>query len=141
MLSALFLSLCYGALIGLGASWLMLSLGRIAGVSGIIDELIGPLGSRSVWRFAFLLGLFAGGVTVVQLRPDVIAAPSGRSIPLAALSGLLVGYGARLANGCTSGHAICGISRRSSRSLIATVTFMAAAFVTATLFGLAGGGS
>jgi uncharacterized membrane protein YedE/YeeE len=115
-----------GALIGLSATLLMLLTGRIAGVAGILADLIG--GADRVWRLAFLLGLIAAALALgaggVALR-----APAMPGLLVAAAAGLLVGFGSRLGNGCTSGHGICGIARLSPRSIAATVTFMLVAML------------
>ena len=121
-------SLIGGALIGLSAVVLMLWNGRIAGISGISAGLLPPIGTKrdSAWRVAFVAGLilapllleFAGGE-----RPRIaFIAP----IPLMIVAGALVGFGTVLANGCTSGHGVCGVARLSPRSLVATGIFMAA---------------
>lgn len=128
-----------GVMIGLSATWLMATLGRIAGISGIIGTLITtrPKGD-SAWRFAFVLGLvsgpavalFIGGLgNVVNAPGEVIGQPSG-GVPLMLLAGLLVGLGTGLGSGCTSGHGVCGLARLSMRSLVATVTFLIAAIIT-----------
>lgn len=129
-----------GVLIGLSATWLMATLGRIAGISGIIGTLVTarPRGD-SAWRLAFVLGLVSGPVVVllaggglgnVAGAPgEVIGEPAG-GVPLMLLAGLLVGLGTGLGSGCTSGHGVCGLSRLSVRSMVATVTFLVAAIVT-----------
>jgi len=119
-------ALAGGALIGLAATFLLLFNGRVAGVSGIAGGLVGGADGRS-WRLAFVLGMVAGGLLLKALAPGVFgdAAAPARSPLLLAGAGLLVGYGTRLANGCTSGHGVCGLSRGSVRSLAATLTFMA----------------
>lgn len=128
-----------GVLIGLSATWLMATLGRIAGISGIIGTLITtrPKGD-SAWRLAFILGLvsgpavalFIGGLGNVAGAPgEVIGQPSG-GVPLMLVAGLLVGLGTGLGSGCTSGHGVCGLARLSMRSLVATVTFLIAAIIT-----------
>ncbi|HSO33613.1 MAG TPA: YeeE/YedE family protein [Labilithrix sp.] len=127
-------ALAGGALIGLAASLLLLFHGRIAGVSGILgDTLLAP-GARgeAVYRLAFLVGLFAAGLGVRFLYPSALGSISTPAVtfPLVIVAGLLVGYGTRLGNGCTSGHGVCGISRLSKRSIVATMTFMAAGGVT-----------
>jgi uncharacterized membrane protein YedE/YeeE len=124
-----------GALIGLAATLLLLVQGRIAGISGVLGQLIGQHTTDRNWRMTFLVGLFAGGALVVWLSPEMIVAPNHRSLSQLIAAGLLVGYGTRLGNGCTSGHGVCGLSRRSGRSLAATVTFMATGFGTATFIG------
>ncbi|SDN59830.1 YeeE/YedE family protein [Vreelandella arcis] len=129
-----------GILIGISAVWLMASLGRIAGISGIVGTLITqrPQGD-SAWRLAFLAGLvsgplvlmlFGGGLgNVVNSPGEVIGEPLG-GVSLMLVAGLLVGLGTGLGSGCTSGHGVCGLARLSPRSLAATVTFLLAALVT-----------
>ena len=133
-------SLAGGGLIGLAASVLLLGSGRIAGVSGIAGQLL--LGARRerAWRALFLLGLVAGGLGFSQFAPRALG-ESPRSLAVIALAGLLVGVGTRLGSGCTSGHGVCGLSRLSPRSLIATVTFIVAGIVTVTLVRWLGGAS
>ncbi len=130
-----------GALIGLSASALLLLIGRVSGICGIVDSLLMRWTSETYWRAAFIAGLLAGGGILMAISPEVIQGPSSRSLPLVAGAGLLVGVGTRLANGCTSGHGVCGLSRRSTRSLVATLCFMATGFITATLLGLLAGGA
>ena len=119
-----------GALIGLSAVLLMLLAGRIAGVSGIFGGLLDPETNDLGWRVAFIAGLIlapliAGWAGYPMPVPKL---PSSSTVIIAA--GLLVGFGARLGGGCTSGHGICGIARLSSRSIAATVIFMLTAIVT-----------
>ena len=125
-------SLLGGVLIGL-ASWLLLaSLGRIAGISGIVAGLLpGPEPVRRaerLWRATFIAGLVLGGSLVADWWQPPVTAP--RPWPLLVAAGLLVGFGTVLGSGCTSGHGVCGLGRRSRRSLAATLTFMAAGFAT-----------
>jgi uncharacterized protein len=131
-----------GALIGLAASLLLLGTGRVAGVSGIAA---GALFSREAegrpWRLAFLAGLVAAGVPFVLFAPEAIGASPRPAIWLA-ISGLLVGVGTRLGSGCTSGHGVCGVSRLSPRSLVATALFVATGMLTVALWRqLVGGAS
>jgi uncharacterized membrane protein YedE/YeeE len=130
-------ALAGGALIGLAASALLILNGRVAGISGIVGGLVRPQRGEWEWRAAFAAGLLAGGLALLALAPSSIGAPPR---PLAALvaAGLLVGFGARLGGGCTSGHGVCGLSRLSRRSLVATLTFMAAGVAAATLARAAG---
>ena len=116
-----------GLLIGVSV-WLMLAgLGRVTGVSGIAaTALTEP--RASLWRFTFLLGLMVGGALFAHLFNVTGAAVASRSSVIAA--GLLVGVGTVLGGGCTSGHGVCGLGRRSTRSLVATLVFMAAGMVT-----------
>ena len=119
-----------GLLIGLSALLLLLSIGRIAGISGIVFGLSAPIRAERGWRLAFLTGLLLG--TALMLPIDRLAFATRQGFPLWALlcAGFLVGYGTRLGNGCTSGHGVCGLGRRSPRSLVATLTFMSVAMMT-----------
>ena len=114
-----------GVLIGAAASGLLLVNGRLAGISNIAGGLVSPPDAETPWRLSFFLGLLAGGGLLLLVDPAVF--PLGIARPLAplAVAGFLVGLGTSLANGCTSGHGVCGLSRRSPRSLAATLTFMA----------------
>jgi uncharacterized protein len=119
-----------GALIGLSAVLLMLSTGRIAGISGIFSGLLNLRGEDKGWRIAFLAGLIlapviAGGIGYGMAMPVL---PANWAIIVVA--GLLVGFGTRLGGGCTSGHGICGVARLSPRSVAATAIFMVTAIVT-----------
>ncbi len=115
-----------GGLIGLASVVLMLFIGRIAGIAGIVGGFFGAGGSEIGWRLAFIAGLIAGPFLVPLAGgtiPDItIDAP----LPMVVAAGLLVGFGTRLGNGCTSGHGVCGLARLSPRSLAATLTFMVA---------------
>ncbi len=120
-----------GVLIGLASGILWLANGRIAGVSGILGNLLPSRDGGFPWRLAFLVGLPIGAVAGIGIGPSVIADMSAAipEIPFdpvtLVLTGLLVGVGTYLGNGCTSGHGVCGIARFSHRSLAATATFMA----------------
>jgi uncharacterized membrane protein YedE/YeeE len=123
------LSLLGGGLIGLAASLLLIGSGRVAGISGIAGNLLlGSAGER-LWRAAFVLGLMTAGLVFARVEPSLIGA-SPRPLLVVAAAGLLVGIGTRLGSGCTSGHGVCGLSRLSPRSLVATVTFIAAGAAT-----------
>jgi len=117
-----------GALIGLAATLLMLLTGRIAGISGILGDLVDLAGGDRTWRLAFVAGLIAAPLLLAAagLRLRAPAMPGWTVILIA---GLLVGFGTRLGSGCTSGHGICGIARLSPRSMVATLTFMAVAII------------
>ena len=128
------------ALIGLAASVLMLWSGRIAGISGIVGGLVRPQRGDIAWRAAFLSGLLLGGALLMVLYPVALDLRPPGSLTSIALSGVLVGYGTRLGNGCTSGHGVCGVSRLSRRSLVATVTFMLTGALTVFLARLIRGG-
>jgi len=129
-----------GALIGLSASWMLLANGRIAGISGVYSGLLRPKAGDIGWRAAFTFGLVLAGFAFVLLQPSAIAATDSRSLGMTVLAGLLVGFGVRMGNGCTSGHGVCGLSRFSRRSLVATLTFMFTGMVTASALQLLGGG-
>jgi uncharacterized protein len=116
-----------GALIGLSAVLLMLFSGRIAGISGILGECLTP-GSDKGWRLAFLAGLLAVPL-IATLAGFSVAQPQMPGWGIVVIAGLLVGFGTRMAAGCTSGHGICGIARLSPRSVAATAIFMAAAII------------
>ncbi|WP_413700032.1 YeeE/YedE family protein [Psychromonas sp. KJ10-10] len=122
-------SLLGGALLGLSVALLMLFSGKIAGISGVIGGLLTPQKHESSWRVAFLTGMILSFLIVLPLGftlPDI----SNNNILLVSLAGLLVGFGTRLGNGCTSGHGIIGLGRLSKRSIYATCIFMARAIVT-----------
>jgi uncharacterized protein len=119
-----------GALIGLAALILVLFNGRLAGISGIIGGAVQAPRDDLVWRAAFVAGLVAA--PLVYAAADGEISPATAVVPPAtlAVAGLIVGFGTRLGNGCTSGHAVCGLARLSPRGLVATLVFMAAAFGT-----------
>lgn len=119
-----------GLLIGLSAALLMGFYGKILGVTGIIRSVFNKEATDNAWRWAFLAGMFAVGFGVKLFAPELIRIEHPAQPALYVVSGLLVGYGTARANGCTSGHGICGISRLSLRSIVATLTFMATSIVT-----------
>ncbi|MDB2390527.1 YeeE/YedE thiosulfate transporter family protein [Alphaproteobacteria bacterium] len=119
-----------GAMIGLAALALMATNGRVMGISGILCSLVRPDGNESnSWRLAFVAGAMIGPLMLGLFHIDINITPvaSGWILPLA---GLLVGFGAALGSGCTSGHGICGLARLSPRSLVAVMTFMLTAVIT-----------
>ncbi len=134
-------ALAGGALIGLSASLMLLANGRIAGISGIFGGLLSPKAGDIAWRLAFVLGLAAAGIAMYLSAPELIQVSETRSMAATVVAGLLVGFGVRMGNGCTSGHGVCGLSRFSKRSLIATLTFMATGAVTATGIQILAGGA
>jgi uncharacterized membrane protein YedE/YeeE len=122
-------SLIGGVLIGTAAAMLLLMNGRIAGISGILGGLIARVKGDVAWRLAFVLGLVAAPV-VYSMFAAMPEAQIDAGYGVLIVAGLLVGVGTRYASGCTSGHGVCGLSRLSPRSAIATATFMAAGFGT-----------
>ncbi|MEC7519491.1 MAG: YeeE/YedE family protein [Myxococcota bacterium] len=134
-----------GVLIGISASLLLLFNGRIAGISGIFSGLLLPRPADRAdaqelgWRAAFVGGLVVGGAVMFALQPQLFAVTYDRSLLTIAVAGLVVGFGVRLGSGCTSGHGVCGISRFSRRSIVATVTFIATGALTVLAVRLLGG--
>ncbi len=122
-----------GTLIGLSIAIMLLFNGQITGISGILGGLINPNTIEKSWRFIFLLGLVIGGI-LFHLWPQAPSVTHNNLtvMPLI-LGGLLVGFGTRMGNGCTSGHGICGLARFSKRSIIATLVFMAFGMLTASI--------
>lgn len=123
-------SLLGGMLIGLSASILLLCNGKIAGISGILGGIVHPIKQDTLWRVVFVAGLLSGGFLFHLFAPEAFTFGLERSTGALILAGVLVGFGTRLGNGCTSGHGVCGISRLSVRSIVATVTFMATGILT-----------
>lgn len=122
-------SLVGGLIIGLASALLWILNGRVAGITGIVGEILRHVPGETRWRLAFVGGLLGGGAIMMLLRPAAFSVPRGGSA-LLIVAGLLVGFGTRLANGCTSGHGLCGVSRLSPRSIAATCVFMAVGMAT-----------
>ncbi len=122
-------ALAGGVLIGTAAAMFVLLNGRIAGISGVLGGLLRPTRGDIAWRAAFVVGLVGSPLVyalfAVLPRPQIAAGYGGLVV-----AGVLVGVGTRYGSGCTSGHGVCGISRLSPRSIVATAAFMAAGFVT-----------
>ena len=133
-------ALAGGVLIGISASLMLLGSGRVAGICGIFAGMLAPRPGDLGWRAAFVLGLAVTGALLAWLYPASFAYTLPRSSVSLVVAGLLVGYGTRLGNGCTSGHGVCGLSRQSPRSLAATVTFMGMGMVVAALVTQVAGG-
>lgn len=130
-----------GVFIGLSASLMLYTTGRVAGISGIYGGLLRGPSADWAWRVAFLTGLLiAGGIFVLAMPAWAIEASANRSLTATVGAGLLVGFGVRLGNGCTSGHGVCGLSRFSVRSLAATLAFMFTGMLTATAIQILAGG-
>ena len=137
-MSEFVLPLIGGALIGLSATLLLLTHGRIAGISGILAGVFrDPLGGQG-FRLWFLGGLIATGTVLAFVRPESVQAPELGLVGVG-VAGLIVGVGTRFANGCTSGHGVCGIARLAPRSLVSTVTFITTGAVTVLVMRLLGG--
>ena len=122
-------SLAGGMLIGLAIVLLLIFNGRIAGISGIVGGLLKPSPGDISWRIAFVVGLVLSPL-VFALASPLPKVQVEASYPALIVAGLLVGIGTRYGSGCTSGHGVCGLSRRSLRSMVATIAFMFAGFVT-----------
>jgi uncharacterized membrane protein YedE/YeeE len=118
-------ALAGGAIIGIAVAMFALVNGRIAGISGILGGLLRPSLPDAAWRAAFIAGLLAAPLLYALAAP-LPAAIIDASLPVLVIAGLAVGIGTRYASGCTSGHGVCGISRFSPRSLVATATFVGA---------------
>ncbi len=120
-----------GLIIGLAAAFYLLVNGRAAGISGIVEQAMQP-GNSGFWQsLAFVVGLPLGALVVAQVAPGLVPEIKlGGSTGLIVSAGLLVGLGARICGGCTSGHGVCGLPRFSVRSIVATLTFMAVAAAT-----------
>ena len=123
-------ALAGGMMIGVAATLLLWLNGRIAGVSGLLNGVLMPKRGDVAWRVLFLFGLIAGGGVYLALIPGAYLPRTGFPVPALLVAGLLVGFGTRMGNGCTSGHGVCGLGRLSMRSLAAVLTFMATAIAT-----------
>lgn len=123
------MSLAGGLLVGLASVMFLLFNGRIAGISGVVGGLLKPARGDMAWRLTFVAGLVISPLVFALAAPlPEVRVEAG--YPVLVIAGLLVGIGTRFGSGCTSGHGVCGLSRRSPRSLVATVSFMSAGFVT-----------
>ena len=129
-----------GGLIGLAASMLLYLNGRIAGISGIAGSLFFNKTKDVDWRWAFLGGLVASGVLLALVAPESMQVPTNRGLIWMPIAGVIVGFGTRMGNGCTSGHGVCGITRLSTRSILATVAFLGTGMLVATLIQMTIGG-
>lgn len=113
-----------GLLIGLAVTIMLLFNGRVVGISGIIAGLIKPQEHETSWRFSFIFGIIIGGLLLKLFLPEAFLNTLDVSNLQIVVAGILVGFGTLLGNGCTSGHGVCGLSRLSLRSLVATIAFM-----------------
>lgn len=130
-----------GGLIGIAVTMMLLFNGRVTGISGIVSSSLAKPTKSGFWRFMFIAGLVFGGFVIYLLRPDLFENASNRSPFLVLIAGLFVGYGTVMGSGCTSGHGVCGISRLSVRSIVATLTFMLFGFLTVLVIRIFSGGS
>jgi uncharacterized membrane protein YedE/YeeE len=124
-----------GAIIGLAVSIMLIFNGRVTGISGIVSQILKLNMSDFWWRVLFVFGLVVGGFVVQAINPTAIG-PAVTDTKGLIIAGLIVGYGTVMGSGCTSGHAVCGISRFSKRSIVSTVVFMAFGFLTASIIQL-----
>lgn len=123
-----------GVIIGISVSLMLLWNGRVTGISGIINGALSPVKGDTGWRVLFIGGLFLGGLTLRALNPNVFSGSLQTGTWTTAVAGLLVGFGTVLGSGCTSGHGVCGISRMSPRSLVATIIFISAGVIAVAAF-------
>lgn len=123
-----------GVLIGVSVSLMLLWNGRVTGISGIINGALSPVKGDTLWRVLFIVGLFLGGLVMGQLNSKVFENTMPTEVWITVTAGLLVGFGTILGSGCTSGHGVCGISRMSPRSLVATIVFMVAGIAAVFIF-------
>jgi len=123
-------ALAGGAIIGAAASVFLLANGRVAGISGLFGALLRARTEARATRAAFIAGLLLAGLVIRVVAPGAFASAWSPSLPVALAAGALVGFGTQLGGGCTSGHGVCGLSRLSVRSLVATLTFIAFGVVT-----------
>ncbi len=128
------MALSGGILIGLAVTFMLLLQGRVTGISGILYGTLIPRKNDWDWRLCFVVGLIVGGLLLKWFEPETLENTVNYGPWRFALAGGLVGYGTLLGNGCTSGHGVCGISRFSLRSIVATLTFMAFGVLTVALF-------
>lgn len=133
-------SLLGGALIGLSVTLMLLFNGRVTGISGILYSTLAKPSQEGLWRWLFLFGLISGGFFMNSIQPELFMNFTGRSEIIVLIAGLFVGYGTVLGSGCTSGHGVCGISRFSVRSLLATMTFIFFGILSVQLFRYLWGG-
>ncbi len=133
------LALLGGALIGISVSLMLWWNGRVTGISGIVyAATVKPVKGDLDWRLHFIVGMLGGGLLLQILYPEAFTGNLPTANWTLIAGGLLVGFGTVLGNGCTSGHGVCGISRLSPRSLVATITFMSAGIVSVYVFRLLG---
>jgi hypothetical protein len=123
-----------GGIIGIAVSLMLLWNGRVTGISGIINGILTPAKGDTGWRVFFVVGLFLGGLVLKVLNPATFSGALTTGNWTVVVAGLLVGFGTIMGSGCTSGHGVCGISRMSPRSLVATGTFIATGILAVYIF-------
>lgn len=123
-----------GVIIGGAVSLMLLLNGRVTGISGIINGTLTPVKGDTGWRLLFVAGLVLGGFALRLIEPEVFSGQLDTGLGSTIVAGLLVGFGTVMGSGCTSGHGVCGISRMSPRSLVATITFIAAGMIAVVIF-------
>ncbi len=125
-----------GSLIGLAVSMMLLFNGKVTGISGILGGILNSENKDKNWRLIFIAGLLAGGFILRSLNDQVFRLTTAATSADYLIAGFLVGFGTLLGNGCTSGHGVCGISRLSPRSIIATITFILSGVISVIVFRL-----
>ena len=130
-----FASIIGGTILGIAALILFATVKRIAGVSGIIGGLLLFKKNDTAWRVVFLSGLIFGGLILSKVYPQTLSIELTYSTPALILAGLLVGFGSRIGNGCTSGHGICGLGQLQPHSMVAVISFLTTGIITATIVG------
>lgn len=123
-----------GVLIGSAVSLMLLFNGRVTGISGIINGVLTPEKGDTAWRVLFIAGLILGGLFLRLFQPQVFSGQLDTKLWTTVVAGLLVGFGTIMGSGCTSGHGVCGISRLSPRSIVATISFIAAGMIGVIIF-------
>lgn len=131
---AILLAVIGGVFIGAATAIFLIFNGRVTGISGILNTFLSFKYGERLWRGTFLAGLILGGFLLSQISPNFFANTTMRSPIVLIIAGLLVGYGTVLGSGCTSGHGVCGVSRLSVRSIVATIVFICVGMITATVF-------
>lgn len=123
-----------GGLIGVAVSLMLIFNGRVTGISGIISGSLTPKKGDFSWRILFIIGILTGGFVMNRVNPSLFQQSSNATTIDYIVAGLLVGFGTLLGNGCTSGHGVCGISRMSVRSILATIVFIISGIISVVIF-------
>jgi uncharacterized membrane protein YedE/YeeE len=131
MQESIFMALAGGAIIGLSTALFLILNGRVTGISSILNGLFTYDAADYWWRLFFVAGLIVGGTTLTMFHPEFFEPLPNRNSVVIMIAGVLVGFGTVLGSGCTSGHGICGVARLSTRSILATISFMCVGFLMA----------